>query len=82
MIDNIKDEISRLQAERSIIKDSVKNAKVLIVKPLKGLNTITFVIDEQHEISYKTEAQQYSEFYLEISEDKITLHPLNKTITL
>jgi len=81
-IPNIKKEIASLKKQHDTIENSYIDAKISIEKPLQGLNNIVFVIDDDHEIKFKTEAQTYTPFYLEITEDKITLHPTNKSISL
>ena len=81
-IPQIKKEILSLKNEQKTIKDSYLNAKISIEKPLNGLNNIVFVIDEENEIKFKTDATTYTPFYLEIDENKITLIPTNKSISL
>ena len=81
-IPNIKKEIASLKKQHDTIENSYIDAKISIEKPLQGLNNIVFVIDDDNEIKFKTEAQTYTPFYLEITEDKITLHPTNKSISL
>ena len=82
IIDEIQNEIKSLKNEILTIKDSTKNAKVSILEPLHGLSTIKFTIDDEHEIVFKTEATNYTPFYLELGEDKITLQPVKQTIKL
>lgn len=82
MTNEIKNQIKSLKEEILKIKDSSKRATISIKEPLRGLNEITFRIDNKNELTFKTEALQYQPFYLEIDGDKITLHPTTKTITL
>ncbi len=81
-VDNIKKKIQKLIDERNSIKNSTTKAKITIKKPLIGLNTIIFTLNNGDELIYKTSPREYEPFYLEINEDKITLHPVNKTITI
>ncbi len=78
----LKQKISQLKREQNRIYSSYKHAKITIQKPLTGLNKIVFVIDNENEISYKTLAQQYTPFYLEIENDTITLLPTEKSISI
>ncbi len=77
-IEKIKEEIKKLKSEIQSIKDSTLKATISIEKPLRGLNSIIFTLDNGEELIYKTEAQSYKPFYLEVSEEKITLHPVKK----
>ena len=79
---NLKEEIAKLKEQESSIKNSFKEARIHIEHPFRGLNTIIFTINEKNEIIYKTQEQAYSDFYLEVTPDKITLHPTNKSIKL
>lgn len=76
----IKEQIKTKKAQIQKIILSYKIAKITIEQPCRGLNTISFVIDENHQITYKTEAKEYTPFYLEFHEDKITLLPVKKSI--
>lgn len=78
----IKNKIAALKVELNDIKESVKKAKITVEKPFRGLNTIIFTVDENSELIYKTDEQSYEPFYLVIDEEKITLHPTDKTIIL
>ena len=82
MVNGIKNEINALKDEISAIKNSTSTAKISIEKPLHGLNNIIFTIDDENELIFKTEAVQYTPFYIEVNEDKITLHPTQHSITL
>ena len=79
---HIKKEIQNLKNEQNIIETSHMDAKISIEKPFIGLNSIVFVIDDDNEIKFKTEALSYTPFYLEIDEDKITLIPTDKSISI
>lgn len=81
-VDPIKKKIRTLTDERNIIKSSSKDATITIEKPFIGLNTIIFTLNSGDDLIYKTSPREYEPFYLELNEDKITLHPVNKTITL
>ena len=82
IVNGIKSEIKKLKQEILDIQNSVNRAKISIEKPLIGLNTIIFSIDDENEITFKTNSKEYTPFYLEITEDKITLHPTNQIIKL
>lgn len=81
-VPHIKQEIKSLKNEQNIIETSHMDAKISIERPFSGLNNIVFVIDNENEIKFKTEALAYTPFYLEIEEDKITLIPTDKSISL
>ncbi|WP_229860203.1 flagellar assembly protein A [Candidatus Sulfurimonas baltica] len=76
----LKDKIKKLQNQKYKIVNSAKSAKITITEPLKGLNTITFTLNDKDELTYKTDARLYKPFYIEESEDYIILHPTNKKI--
>jgi hypothetical protein len=78
----LEDKIRKLKKEDEDIRNSVIEAKITIEKPLRGLNTIIFTIDENNEFIFKTEAVAYEPFLLKIDEDKITLLPTHKTIAI
>lgn len=78
----IKKEIQKLKKEADTILFSYKDAKITIEQPLRGLNHIVFKIDDDHELSYKTDEKQYPTFYLKAEENKITLLPVNKSIQI
>lgn len=78
---DMQSKIQKLEDEKLSIINSVKTAKISIEKKFIGLNTIIFTIDENHEIIFKTESIAYKPFYLEISSEKITLQPVNKSIS-
>lgn len=81
-VENIKSQIKALVDERNEIKNSTLKAKITIQKPLIGLNIITFVLNSTDEITYKTLPREYEPFYLEVNEDEIILHPVNKTLII
>ena len=81
-IPHIKKEIASLKNKQKSIENSYIDAKISIEKPLTGLNNIVFVIDDENEIKFKTDTLAYTPFYLEIEEDKITLIPTDKSISL
>jgi hypothetical protein len=82
IVNGIVNEIKKLKNEILSIENSARTAKITIEKPLRGLNNIIYTIDNENEIVFKTQAIEYTPFYLEITEDKITLHPTDKSITL
>ena len=55
----LKNEINQLQAKQDKIVNCYKNATITIKEPLKGLNTIIFTIDENHELIYRTDTKLY-----------------------
>jgi FtsZ-binding cell division protein ZapB len=81
-VQNIQNQLKDLNNIIDDIKNSVLRATISIEKPFKGLNNIIFTLDDNKEIIYKTEAQSYKPFHLKASEDKITLLPVNKSISL
>lgn len=81
-VKHIQKHIKSLKEEELSIINSYKNAFINIEKPLNGLNSIIFGINSEHEIVFKTDAQKYDSFHLEIKDEKITLLPTNKSITL
>ncbi|NOR57765.1 MAG: hypothetical protein GQ474_04505, partial [Sulfurimonas sp.] len=81
-VENIQDQIRKFKSEIDSVKDSASKATISIEKPLKGLNNIIFTLENDEEIIYKTDAQSYEPFYLEVSEEKITLQPVKKSIFL
>jgi len=78
----IKQKIKDIKLKQDNIRDSTKSAKISIVEPLCGLNTIIFTLDSSDEIEYTTDARLYKEFYIKVFDDKITLLPVNKTISI
>ena len=81
-VPTLKEKIKELKKQQEDIENGAKNAKITIIEPLRGLNTIAFTIDEEHELTFKTEAKLYQPFYLEESNNTITLHPTDKKISL
>ncbi|QFR49834.1 DUF342 domain-containing protein [Sulfurimonas lithotrophica] len=81
-VEGIKLKLKELQEIKNDILNSVKDAHVKIERPLRGLNTIIFSTGENKELIYKTSSKKYGEFHLEISEEKITLKPVNISINL
>ena len=81
-VEIIKKNIEHLRAKKKEIQLSYTKAKIHIKNPLHGLNHIIFTIDSQNELLFKTAEEAYSPFQLEINENKITLLPVNKSISL
>jgi len=77
-VPKIKLEIQKLKNEVDIITKSAQNAQINIEEPLSGLNTIIFTIDDENEIIYKTQNKKYKPFHLEVNENEILLHPVDK----
>jgi len=78
----IKDKINQLKKIQDKITNSAKEAKVNIKEPFRGLNTVTFIFNNTEELTCKTDERAYDEFYLNESQNYITLHPTNKKITI
>lgn len=78
----IEAEILRLKNSKLEIINSTKTAKISIKNPLKGINHIKFKIDDSNTISFETKSIQYTPFYLEFQENKITLRPTQTTIII
>ncbi|EQB40137.1 hypothetical protein M947_03695 [Sulfurimonas hongkongensis] len=81
-VQKIQDEIKLLKEEIVTIQNSALRAKITIHKPLKGLNSIVFTLANSQELVYKTQARKYKPFYLNLEDDKITLEPVKKSISL
>jgi len=81
-VNTIETEISKLKNMKDLIFEASYSASIEINKPLRGLNTITFVLKDNKEISFKTQAKKYTDFYLEVKQDTITLKPTDKSINL
>ncbi|WP_321778947.1 flagellar assembly protein A [Sulfurimonas sp.] len=81
-IPEIEKNILNFKNELQYIQESTLRAKISIEKPFIGLNRIVFTLYNEDEIMYKTQAQSYKPFYLKVSEDKITLEPVKKSISL
>lgn len=77
----IKEQINELKIKQDKIIYSVKEAKITIKEPFRGLNTVTFTLNNGEELTYKTTEKAYTDFYIEESENYITLHPTNKKIS-
>jgi len=78
----IKEKIKNFKEEQESIINSTKLASITLKSPLHGLNTITFTLDDENELNFKTDAISYEKFYLEIDEDNITLQPVHITLPL
>jgi len=81
-VEPLKKEIEALRLKKKSLSSSYKKAKISIKNPLRGLNYIIFTIDSENELIFKTRDESYSPFHLEISENKITLLPVNKSLTI
>lgn len=81
-IPQIKNNIQKRKDERHAIQTSTNDAKITIERPLRGLNVINFTLQNSDEIIYKTDAKNYEPFYLEFTEEKVILHPVNKVFAL
>ena len=81
-IEELQEKIKQAKEEQEKITNSAKQARITIEQPLKGINTILFSIDPQHQLLYKTDAREYEPFYLLQEDEKITLHPTSKSLSL
>ncbi|MCK9491790.1 MAG: hypothetical protein M0Q24_06840 [Sulfurimonas sp.] len=81
-VQKIQYDIKLLRDEIVTIQNSALRATITIHKPLKGLNSIVFTLANSQELVYKTDARSYKPFYLSIQDDKITLEPVKKSISL
>ncbi len=81
-VDGIQSNIRSIRNKQKDIRQNVINAKIIIEKPLKGLNTIIFTTHLDDEIEFKTDARLYKPFYIELTQHKLTLYPVNKSIKL
>lgn len=82
-INILEEKIKLLRHEEQEVINSTLKATIEIEKPLRGLNTISFVLDDKgHDLTYKTDARLYKTFYLEVKEDEFTLHPINKKLII
>lgn len=61
------------------ITNSSFTAKISIQNSFTGLNIIKFVLTNTDNLLYKTKAQKYDPFYLEVKEDKVILQPVGLT---
>ena len=78
----IKKKIKEFKKEKESIINSTKEAKITIEKPVRGLNIINFTLPNGQTLIYRTKSETYEPFYLDITEEKITLKPVNISITL
>ncbi len=81
-VPEIKKQINKLLQRKKAILESYKSARISISEPLRGLNKIVFSIDKETELSYKTDAQKYTDFYIECTQETITLHPVGVSLSL
>ena len=81
-VEKLKNNISKLLAAKNKIYDSVNSASITIKKPFRGLNTINFVLKNNKELIYKTDAKHYDSFYIQTKEDVVILKPLNISIDI
>jgi hypothetical protein len=76
----LKEKMDELKNAQDKITNSTMNAKVTILNPFRGLNTISFILNNDQELIFKTEATSYKPFYIVESKEYLTLHPTNKKI--
>jgi len=81
-VSSIKEKIQNFKEEQNSIINSSKTATITIQSKFNGLNTIVFTIDDEHELSFKTDSTTYGTFHLEVNETKITLLPVNKSLSI
>lgn len=68
-------DIKKLKEAKKSIYESVFDASIRIKEPIKGFNTIRFVIKDNKSLTYKTQAKRYDEFHLITRNGKIILQP-------
>lgn len=78
----LTNQINETKARLIKIANSAKEAKITIHDKFHGINTISFVLDNNEELIYKTDEKDYEPFYLVESDNYITLHPTNKKIAI
>ncbi|MFA5460641.1 MAG: flagellar assembly protein A [Sulfurimonas sp.] len=76
----LKEKMDELKNAQDKITNSTMNAKVTILNPFRGLNTISFILNNDQELIFKTEATSYKPFYIVESKEYLILHPTNKKI--
>ena len=81
-VPNINKKILKFKKDIQDIKESSNVATIKIKKPFIGLNHIIFELQNGDEISFKTESIAYDTFHLDISDEKITLLPVGKSIEI
>lgn len=81
-VPEIQKQINKLLQRKKSILESYKSARISISEPLRGLNKIVFSIDKETELSYKTDAQKYTDFYIESTPETLTLHPVGISLSL
>ena len=81
-VKDLEEKIIDFKHEKNKITTSALKAKITITQPLRGQNRIIFTLDNGDEIMYKTSPKRYDPFYLEVKDETVILHPVNKTIPL
>ena len=82
-VPKISKQIAALREEADTLKESSFHATITIKNRLNGLNTVTFALPKNKEISYKTrEGMKYEPFTLQRHDDEVTLQPVGVTISL
>ncbi len=82
-VPKISKRIVAMRDEIEEIKHSSFNATVVIKHTVHGLNTITFSLPKNKEITYRTrEGMSYEPFFLELHEEYVTLQPVGVSVSL
>ena len=81
-VSKLQEYINRLKIEQKEIIDGVKYAKIEIKEAFEGLNTVTFTLNDDQELTYKTDAKKYEQFYIIETKNYIKLHPTAKKISI
>ena len=82
-VPKISKRIVAMRDEIEEIKHSSFNATVVIKHTVHGLNTITFALPKNKEITYRTrEGMSYEPFFLEVHEEYVTLQPVGVSVSL
>ncbi len=79
-VDSIELEIQELKNAKKSIYESVYEASINIKQPIKGFNTIRFVINDHKSLTYKTQAKKYDNFSLVVTNGTIHLKPTDVSI--
>ena len=74
-VDKLKQKIQEAKEQIQKIKESYKYASINVKHPFRGLNTIVFTIDKEHQLVYKTQDKHYETFHIEIKDDLVILQP-------
>jgi len=77
-----EEKITLTQQQRDEIIHSAQKATIEVSNAFRGINSIVFTYDKDHELIYRTSAKQYKTFYIQQKDDTITLHPTSISLSL